>query len=98
VVIRSAIFLSTFVLISQNRMNARADERADLDLQISLLTEHEVTALAGLVRDIAHKLDIASADEPELLEVLSDVRPEEVMDVMDRHQQEQRVDHSGTRR
>jgi uncharacterized membrane protein len=29
-----AIFLSTFVLISQNRMMAAADQRADLDLQI----------------------------------------------------------------
>ena len=34
-----AIFLSTFVLISQNRMAAAADKRADLDLQISLLAE-----------------------------------------------------------
>jgi uncharacterized membrane protein len=41
-----AIFLSTFVLISQNRMAAAADKRADLDLQISLLAEHEVTRLA----------------------------------------------------
>ena len=31
-----AIFLSTFVLITQNRMTRRADKRADLDLQISL--------------------------------------------------------------
>src|SRR5215217_8540780 len=38
-----AIFLSTFVLISQNRMQAEADKRADLDLQISLLAEHEIT-------------------------------------------------------
>jgi uncharacterized membrane protein len=82
-----AIFLSTFVLISQNRMNARADERADLDLQISLLTEHEVTTLAALVREIARKFDIAEAEQPEVEEVLSDVRPEEVMDAMHRHQQ-----------
>src|SRR5687768_971693 len=44
-----AIFLSTFVLISQNRMNVQADKRADLDLQVSLLTEHEVTRLITLV-------------------------------------------------
>jgi uncharacterized membrane protein len=44
-----AIFLSTFVLISQNRMNAQADKRAELDLQVSLLTEHEVTRLITLV-------------------------------------------------
>jgi uncharacterized membrane protein len=36
-----AIFLSTFVLIRQNRMNALADKRAHLDLQVSLLAEHE---------------------------------------------------------
>ncbi len=46
-----AIFLSTFVLISQNRMAAAADKRADLDLHISLLTEHELTKLTGLVTD-----------------------------------------------
>ena len=33
-----AIFLSTFVLISQNRTAAASDRRADLDLHISLLT------------------------------------------------------------
>jgi uncharacterized membrane protein len=36
-----AIFLSTFILITQNRMAAQAQKRADLDLQISLLAEHE---------------------------------------------------------
>ncbi len=35
-----AIFLSTFVLISQNRMGRLSQARADLDLNISLLTEH----------------------------------------------------------
>lgn len=34
-----AIFLSTFILISQNRMSAIAQTRADLNLQISLLSE-----------------------------------------------------------
>ena len=33
-----AIFLSTFVLITQNRMQQLADSRADLDLQVSLLS------------------------------------------------------------
>lgn len=34
-----AILLSTFVLISRDRMAAQADRRADLDLRISLLAE-----------------------------------------------------------
>jgi hypothetical protein len=36
-----AIFLSTFVLISQNRMMGAAAKQSDFDLQINLLTEHE---------------------------------------------------------
>lgn len=50
-----AIFLSTFVLISQNRMNVEADKRAELDLQISLLTEHELTRLITIVNAMAKK-------------------------------------------
>jgi uncharacterized membrane protein len=81
-----AIFLSTFVLISQNRMNAEADARADLDVQISLLTEHEVTRLITLVTAIARKLDIPEADMPEIPELEEDVRPEEVLDALQQSQ------------
>lgn len=75
-----AIFLSTFVLISQNRMAAAADKRADLDLQISLLTEHELTKLSGLIIAIAERLDIQASANPELREVQQDVAPEAVLD------------------
>ena len=40
-----AIFLSAVVLISQNRLSAEIERRADLDLHIGLLTEHELTRL-----------------------------------------------------
>jgi uncharacterized membrane protein len=79
-----AIFLSTFVLISQNRMNALAEKRAELDLQISLLTEHEVTRMIALVRAIAQKMDIKDADHPEIDELSKDVHPEKVMDTMEK--------------
>jgi uncharacterized membrane protein len=80
-----AIFLSTFVLISQNRMNAQADKRADLNLQVSLLAEHEVTRLITLVTSIAKKMEIAEAYHPEIDELSQDVRPEVVMDTMEKH-------------
>lgn len=80
-----AIFLSTFVLISQNRMAKQADKRADLDLQVSLLTEHEVTRLLTLVTAMAKKLDIAESHDPELNELANDVLPEKVLDTMDKH-------------
>jgi uncharacterized membrane protein len=53
-----AIFLSLFVLASQNRMAAQADKRANLDLQIDLLAEREMTVVLRLLQDIAGHLDI----------------------------------------
>ena len=75
-----AIFLSTFVLISQNRMQAAADKRADLDLQISLLAEHEVTKLATLVAALAERLGVRTEVDAELGEIQQDVAPEAVLD------------------
>lgn len=75
-----AIFLSTFVLISQNRMAAAADKRADLDLQINLLAEHEVTKLVVLVSAIADRLGVQTGVESEISELKRDVAPEAVLD------------------
>jgi uncharacterized membrane protein len=80
-----AIFLSTFVLISQNRMAAAADKRADLDLHISLLAEHEITKLADMVAAISEHLGIA-ARSAEIEEVKKDVAPEAVLDEIEAQQ------------
>ena len=58
VVSLEAIFLSVFVLMSQNRMTRQADKRAHLDLQINLLAEQELTAMLQMQRAICRKLDI----------------------------------------
>jgi uncharacterized membrane protein len=80
-----AIFLSTFVLITQNRMAALADRRADLDLQISLLSEHELTRLIRLVAAMARRLGIEELPElEELEETRHDVPPEHVLDRIER--------------
>lgn len=75
-----AIFLSTFVLIAQNRMAAAADRRADLDLQISLLAEHEITKVATLLEAVARHLAVPIEAEEELREVKRDIAPEAVLD------------------
>jgi uncharacterized membrane protein len=75
-----AIFLSTFVLISQNRMAAEADKRADLDLQISLLTEHELTVVARLLKQVAHKINVEPEAQQELAESMGHIAPERVLD------------------
>jgi uncharacterized membrane protein len=78
-----AIFLSTFVLISQNRTAAAANKRADLDLHISLLTEHELTKLTEVVSAIAARLDVQPPAHTELQEVTKDVAPEAVLDELE---------------
>jgi uncharacterized membrane protein len=75
-----AIFLSTFVLISQNRMAAAADKRADLDLQVSLLAEHEITRLVTLVSGIAARMGVRTEADADLDEITQDVAPEAVLD------------------
>jgi uncharacterized membrane protein len=74
-----AIFLSTFVLISQNRAQAATDKRDDLDLHINLLAEHELTRLIEMVSAIAQKLEVRTGAEQELAEIRKDVAPEVVL-------------------
>jgi uncharacterized membrane protein len=74
-----AIFLSTFVLISQNRAAALAEKRAELDLQINLLTEHEVTRLIDLADAIARHLAVKPEETPDVEQLKKDVAPEAVL-------------------
>jgi uncharacterized membrane protein len=83
-----AIFLATFVLISQNRMQALADRRAELDLQFSLLAEHEITRVLTLVRAIAERMGVDEAHDPELAALQQDVTPEAVLAKMDEYEPE----------
>jgi uncharacterized membrane protein len=78
-----AIFLSTFVLISQNRMAALAEKRAELDLQVSLLAEHEVTRLLQLTIEVGAKLGVDTAKYRDLDQLTQDIAPEKVLDRME---------------
>ncbi len=76
-----AIFLSLFILIAQNILTAADNRRDDLNLQVSLLAEHEVTQLIKLSRAIAEKLGIdTAADHGEIADLQGDVAPERVLD------------------
>jgi uncharacterized membrane protein len=83
-----AIFLSTFVLISQNRMAAAADKRADLDLQINLLAEHEVTKLVHMVSEISRHLGLHHLEDEHVEELKRDVAPEAVLDAIEQTSEE----------
>jgi len=79
VVSLEAIFLSTFVLISQNRMGEETERRADLDLHIGLLTEHELTRVLQMLDAIQAKLNIVDHRESELADLEMETKPEDVL-------------------
>jgi uncharacterized membrane protein len=74
-----AIFLSTFVLISQNRLSEETERRADLDLQIGLLAEHELTRVLQMLDIIQDKLGIVDHENSELADLEMETKPEDVL-------------------
>lgn len=77
------LFLSTFILISQNRQQKEADQRADLDLQMSLLNQYELTRALRMLDAIQDKLGIPNDNDIELRELEEDVSAEDVLIEMD---------------
>lgn len=79
-----ALLLSTFILASQNRMTELADQRTELNLQISLLAEHEVTQLIHLVEAIAIRVGAQQRPDPQLDDLKQDVDPLAVIKEIDK--------------
>jgi uncharacterized membrane protein len=70
-----AVFLGTFVLMSQNRQNRQEDQRAHLDLQIGLLAEREATKALQLLQKVCQHLGLEeAARDPELQQMLQTTR------------------------
>lgn len=85
-----AIFLSTFVLISQNRLGADADRRDDLDLHIGLLTEHKVTCMLQMLDAIQSKLGIVNNPDNDLAQLEIESKPRDVLAEIQRLQEHMR--------
>jgi uncharacterized membrane protein len=81
VVSLEAIFLSTFILISQNHEELLARRRNHLDLQINLLSEQENSQIIKMLASIEHHLKITRDPEGERLE--ETMKPEELASQID---------------
>jgi len=92
-----AIFLATFVLVSQNRMTLAAEERATLDLQINLLSEYEITRLLTLVDAMADRMGIKEALDPEMDELKMNVAPEVLLGEIEDQARERAEQHARER-
>jgi uncharacterized membrane protein len=78
-----AIFLSTFILISQRRQAALNDRRAQLDLQVNLLSEQENTKMVELLCKIGDHLGIDLNNDPEVQALEEATRPKKLLQQID---------------
>lgn len=78
-----AIFVAIFILINQNHMAALAQKREELDIQISLLTEHEVTQIMGLVDKISRHLNV-KGNSKDISDLKKETSPEKVLQEIDK--------------
>lgn len=83
-----AIFLSTFVLISQNRLACASEKRAELDLQVNLLAEQKATKVLEMLDQITQQLDQVGSRfnferDPEVEALKVSPEPQEVLQVIE---------------
>jgi len=76
VVSLEAIFLSTFILISQNYEMRITDRRNQLDLQINLLAEQEDTKILQILEQIARQVGAQMPDDPQVRALEQATRPD----------------------
>jgi uncharacterized membrane protein len=79
VVSLESIYLSTFILISQNRQSQTADRRNHLDLQINMLAEQENTKMLAMLERIEKRLGI-NEEDPAVAALEAATEPQKLID------------------
>ena len=79
------VLIATFVLITQNRMAKQSDRRDNLNLQVDLLAEQEMTIVLRMLRRISERLDIKSdtAEEVQAEKLAEQTNVYELMETLD---------------
>ena len=75
-----AIFLSTFILISQNLETRVSERRSHLDLQLNLLSEQENTKMIAILLAIAEKVGADLSHDPHIESLTEDTLPERLIE------------------
>jgi uncharacterized membrane protein len=66
------VLLTTFVLMKQNRMSKRSEQRNQLNLQVDMLSEREITKILQMVSRIGHHLGLEEMAEEEEIRQMSE--------------------------
>ena len=81
----SALCVSIMVLITQNRQEIMHERRRHLDLQVTLLTEQEVTKIIRMLEEIRRDSpSMSNRVDPEVEAMKQDLDPHDVMQKLDR--------------
>jgi uncharacterized membrane protein len=79
VVSLEAIFLSTFILISQNHDSKISERRNHLDLQINLLSEQENTQMLRILRAIAERVGANVPSDEQVQALIEETEPKQLV-------------------
>lgn len=82
-----AIFLSTFILISQNHDTRISERRNHLDLQINLLSEQENTKMIMMLQAIARKVGAEIEQDQEMVLLAQETELEKVVEHIEQNEQ-----------
>lgn len=78
-----AIILSVFVMISQNRA-AKIDElRAEVDLQVDIITESEMTKLLVMMKLLLEKNGVDTSEDSDLSQMLEPTDPDKIEETLE---------------
>lgn len=83
-----AIFLSTFILISQNLDKRISERRSHLDLQLNLLSEQENTKMIIMLHAIAAKVGADLTQDPQLKALSEETQPERLIEQIEARENE----------
>ena len=87
VVSLEAIFLSTFILISQNHDTQISERRNHLDLQINLLSEQENTKMIEMLQAIAEKVGANVRHDSDLEQLRQQTQPEKLAEQIEQREE-----------
>jgi uncharacterized membrane protein len=81
-----ALLTATAVLTKQNRLAKLAEQRAHLDLKVTLLTEQKAAKLIDLLEELRRDLpNVINRPDPEAAELQQSMNPDLVLAALDEH-------------
>ena len=81
-----ALLTATAVLTRQNRLAKLAEQRAHLDLKVTLLTEQKAAKLIDLLEELRRDLpNVTNRHDPEAAELQQSMNPDLVLAALDEH-------------